>query len=248
MIYSQEAEKSVIAVLLLEPENIGYVTRELNPDDFYSPLLKEIYRSMLAVSLAGEKIDVLSLSEDMTKRGVYSAEVKPSIEDTLGGSYGFNSIKTSVKNVRDKALLRNILNSSMKLQDAIKAGCKKEDALSLTAKLAMMRDVNIPVPSTAGSLAFEVCNDLANHVDGDTELGTFSGFDRLDRITSGFRGGQLIIVGARPAVGKTTFAMQVAINVEQEYEAPVLFYSLEMTKKELVERVISNVQELTYKT
>jgi replicative DNA helicase len=240
-----DAEKSVLGGVLVKPMAFDEMATVLTGDDFFLPAHREIFISMMELDKRRQPIDVVSLGDDLKNRGIL-----PRLE---GGS-GYlltlaNSVPTAenighyVRMVKEKATLRRLIGACAEIQSRAygEFGNYEEfldEAETQIFKVAQQnrRESFQPV----GELMGEVVNELQTRSMERRQItGVPTGFTKMDEITAGLQPENLIIVAARPGVGKTTWAINVATHAALEHNIPVLIFSLEMSKVELMERMLA---------
>ena len=247
--YSLDAEQAVLGALLKDPECLPIVSDMLKIDHLYLPQHKAIYTAILNIDTIGGRIDPLVVLEELKKEGVY---------DDIGGKTYLMKIADAVpstKNVEsyiriiiDKFYLRTLMVTAREILDATSNGNDSPDALLDLAEQKIYdirRGKNTSGPAKISDIVmsdvFERLKKLASADPKEKEqyIGIPTGFSYLDKVLGGgFHRSDFIVVGARPAMGKTSFALNVARNIAMKGRK-VLFFSLEMSKEQLAQRIIS---------
>lgn len=246
MPYSLEAEQAVLGCILVEPECITQVTILVKPDYFYLPHHKAIFLIMQEIDALGGKVDPLIVLERLKNDKVY--------DDTTGKNYLYqlaqsvpstDNVESYCKIIREKFYIRTLITVS---KDIIEDSVSTETSADLLLDSAEQKIYDIRQgrvskgPTKIGDIIVnEVYEKLQrlNSADKDQYKGFTTGFKDLDKVITGLNRSDLVIVGARPAMGKTSFALNMARNVAMMGKKKVLFFSLEMTKEQLAERVLS---------
>ena len=230
---NQDAEANVLAAMLLSPEVVEEAQVELQPDDFYRPIHKTIYTAMVDMYNSRIPIDSISLIDYL--RSINKL-------DAVGGeAYIFVNWQHHAAIVRRDSMLRELIGATNEINAlAYNAPTDTKEIVEL-AESKLLKVTAREVKSSYKTLtefmveayneAEEVCQA------GGQAAGVPTGFPSLDRMLMGFREGQLIIIGARPAVGKTSFALNLALNAAAAGYT-VGFFSLEMSGKEIAQRLI----------
>jgi len=239
-----EAEKSVLGSLMLDGELINVIIDELKPEDFYHKKHQIIYQAMTELYNRSEPIDILSVSSRLKEKRL--------LDDIGGNSYLtelVNSVPTAsnVKHyadiVRRKAILRNLIESS---EEISQLGYKEEEDIAELLDEAEQKIFKIARYSVKQKFlnikdaleeAWERFDKL--HKNKGELRGVPTGFPELDNILAGFQKSDLIILAARPSVGKTALALDMARNIACRHNIPVGIFSLEMSGQQLVDRLIS---------
>ena len=238
-----EAEQAVIGGMLIEKEAISKVAEFLKADDFYREAHRLIFEAMLELFNKNEAVDLVTVTEVLRKNDKLEA---------VGGIAYITSLANSVptaaninyhgKIVEEKALLRGLINSathiaSMGYEDteAVADIIDKAEKMILEVSERKMSGDVVPIKSIIFD-AFGKIEQLYASKGGITGLAT--GFKDLDKITSGLQPSDLILVAARPSMGKTAFTLNIASHVAIREKKAVAFFSLEMSKEQLVQRML----------
>src|SRR5215212_2343373 len=244
-----DAERAVIGAMLVSETAIAAVAERLAAEDFYSEVHRIIYGAMMRLYSRGEPIDQLTLTNEL--RSVNEFE-------RIGGRpYVFQiveSVPTAANAgryadiVRGKALLRAIIDVGSRItEDAFREPEDVSEALDSAEQLVYgvsnrtLREHLAPVSELAPG-ALEMIQRLYEQ-EGEV-TGVETGFEDLDRLTTGFHKSDLIILAARPAMGKTAMALNAIWHASGEKKMPVAIFSLEMSKEQLVQRLISQTTRI----
>jgi len=248
-----EAEQAVLGAVLLENEALASALEFLAPEDFYKDSHKKIFLAMLDLYEKNEPIDLITVTNQLDK--------KAQLEDVGGASYLShlqNLIPTAAnvryhsKIVKEKSILRNLIKTateivamsydeSVEVKELLDAAETKVFALSEKTIRGSFVHVKDVLKDT-----IELVDKLYNKKELIT--GIPSGFTDLDILTTGFHPGDLIIVGARPGMGKTAFCLNIAAHVGIEARVPVAIFSMEMTKELIVLRMLCSEAEVDSKS
>jgi len=241
--HNQEAEQSVIGAIFLEPQALITAAEILQYEDFYRVAHQKIFQTMNKLSDQGKPIDVVTVTEELSS--------KKELEDVGGLSYLTeiaNAVPTAAniahyaRIVEEKALLRRLIRVATNI---VEDGYTREDEVEALLSEAEKKMMEVSNRKNAGD--FRHIKDVLVQTYDNIELlharkgditGVPTGFRDLDRITAGFQRNDLIIVAARPSVGKTAFALNVAQNVATKTEENVAIFSLEMGAEQLVMRML----------
>lgn len=238
-----EAEQAVIGAVFLEPEALSAASERLMPEDFYRASHQRIFEAMMKLTDKGEPIDLVTVTTSL------SNEKKL---DEAGGVAYLSDLAASVptaaniiyysKIVEEKSILRRLIRTAT---DIVTSGFATEDDVEDVLNEAEKNILEVSGRKNSG--AFKAIKDVLidvydnveqlQHHDADV-TGIPTGYRDLDRITSGFQRNDLIIVAARPSVGKTAFALNVAQNVAVNTDENVAIFSLEMGADQLVSRML----------
>ncbi len=236
-----EAEQGVLGALMLEDGLLPEVASFLEAEDFYRDSHQRIYRVILELAETSRRVDGVTVAEELERRGEYQA---------VGGFDGLRRIVDSTPNaangvyyariVRQKAVARRLLEECNEITRRIYANQHTADELCDDAErrvLAVNEARASGDPEPIGETAVRAMVALDARAGGATP-GLLSGFDDLDELTDGFHPGKLYVLAARPGVGKSALALNIADYVGFEGGRPVLFVSLEMTAGELSDRFL----------
>ena len=228
---NQDAEANVLAAMLLSPEVVEEAQVELQPDDFYRPIHKTIYTAMVDMYNSRIPIDSISLIDylrSINKLDAVGGEAY--ILELMGQTLSLVNWQHHAAIVRRDSMLRELIGATTDTKEVVELAESK--LLKVTAREVKSSYKTLTeFMVEAYNEAEEVCQA------GGQAAGVPTGFPSLDRMLMGFREGQLIIIGARPAVGKTSFALNLALNAAAAGYT-VGFFSLEMSGKEIAQRLI----------
>ena len=245
MPFSIEAEQAVLGSILIDPECISNVLTNVRSEYFYLPQHKSIFDIFVSLDTLGSKIDALIVLEKLKESGSFDessgknylmqlAQIVPSTEN----------VENYCSIVRDKYYLRKLITISRDTIEDASSGSVEADRI-LDAAEQRIYDIR-KGKSTGGFqklsdvISNEVYPTLHNITSENAEefKGIPTGFSKLDEIISGLNRSDLILIGARPAMGKTSFALNIARNVAMKGKRTV-FFSLEMSNEQLASRVLS---------
>lgn len=239
------AEQSVLGAVFISPETMVSLADELVPDDFYKPANKIVFKTMLSLLEKGEPIDATTMVSTLTNQG--------KIKEIGGLNYVVelvNSTPTSknvehyAKLVKEKAMLRKVIaDLSESLSSAYQGDVSISDIISKTEK--SMLDISNQNTGTGFRNVADILDTHMQIVETRSQTDGFvtglsTGFFGLDKITTGLHEGNLIILAARPAMGKTALALNIAKHVATMERKPAVIFSLEMGAEELIERMVAS--------
>ena len=246
---ARELEEAVLGALMLEKDAYSIVSDILTPQSFYEHSHELIFKAIQTLSILQKPVDMLTVQEQLKKDGV--------LEDT-GGPYYLAQLTSKVAStahleyhariVAQKYLARELIRFTSEIQSKAFDETRDVDDLMQEAEANlfeisqrnMKKDV-IQINPVINE-AIELLNVAAKRKDGLSGLA--SGYHGLDKITSGWQKSDLIIIAARPAMGKTAFVLSMAKNIAVDIKHPVAVFSLEMSNVQLVNRLIVNVCEI----
>ncbi len=246
MPFSLEAEQSVLGSILIDPECFNEIASLLKSDDFYLESHQQIYLAMQDLFLQSRTIDAVTLIDSLVKRGVYESdnESKKYIYLLAEIVPSASNVKDYAKIVRDKCMLRRLIDACSEISEY--AYSEQEDVSRL---IDHAEQLIFSVAEGNESKNFVHIRDVLienyKHLkllqtDKSSVMGEPTGFSGLDRVLVGMGAGDLILVGARPGMGKTSFTMNVATKVAQRSKKAVCVFSLEMSAQQLVSRMLSS--------
>ena len=244
--HSLEAEQSVLGGILLSDRAMyGLVIEEgLKAEDFYRERHRLIYESMLALYRESEPIDVLTVAEHLRSAGkLEEVGGKASIDELTGGVPGLGGIRRYAQIVREHALMRRLLSTTYEIQASVLNHAAPPRELVEFAEQRIFQLLHRERAGRDVALGQAVSDELkrieqASASDRDF-IGLTSGLLTLDELTGGWQPGNLIVLAARPGMGKSSAALNFATHAAFHENAPVLFCSLEMSTSETVQRYLS---------
>lgn len=243
--YSMETEQAVIGSVLINPECVSVVLSHVKPDYFYMPQHKAIMEAIVVLDTLGSRIDALTILDKLSSNDSFDVE--------SGKNYLFQlaqivpsaaNVENYCRIVKEKYFLRSLITISKETIDSATDGGAEADKILDAAE---QKIYDIRKGKTTGSLqklsdviSAEVYPNLVkiSSENADEYKGIPMGFSKIDEITSGLNRSDLILIGARPAMGKTSFALNIARNVSITGKK-VVFFSLEMSNEQLAARVLS---------
>jgi replicative DNA helicase len=245
--HNLEAEQSVLgAILLSDKAMYGLVIEEgLRPEDFYRDQHRVVYSAMLDLYEDSHGIDVLTVAERLRQQGrLEEVGGEGAIHALSGAVPAAGNVRHYAQIVRENALVRRLLSTTYEIQSSVVAHDGAPRDLVERAERAMLEVAHDDRQKDFRSIE-EVLHDELDKlhklsIDGTSVTGTRSGFDALDDLTGGFQPGNLIILAARPGMGKSCLVTNIAENAALKYDEPVALFSLEMSETELAQRFIAS--------
>lgn len=241
---SIEAEKALLGSLMLDKEGIIKVADFFKPEDFYKSAHSKIYQAMLELYEKQEPIDVLTITQRLEEKKELKEVGEASYLTELLNIVPTPSHLTNyAKIVKGKKVLRDLIKTAGEIsssafdeaEDVDLILDEAEKKIFSISQQSLTQDF-IPIKSELGS-AWDRIEKI--HSKKGTLRGVTTGFPKLDNILAGFQKGDLILLASRPSLGKTTLALDIARSVAKKEELPVGLFSLEMSKEQLVDRIIS---------
>ncbi|MED4794111.1 replicative DNA helicase [Priestia megaterium] len=238
-----EAEQALLGAIFLEPSSLTLASELLIPEDFYRASHQKIFTCMLKLSDQGEPVDLVTVTSELADQKI--------LEEVGGVSYLSdlaNSVPTAAnveyygKIVEEKSILRRLIRTATHIASE---GYAREDEVEVLLNEAEKNILEVAQRKNSG--VFQNIKDVLVQTYDDIEVlhnrkgditGIPTGFSDLDRMTAGFQRNDLIIVAARPSVGKTAFALNIAQNVATKTNENVAIFSLEMGAQQLVMRML----------
>ncbi|AWH79316.1 replicative DNA helicase [Clostridioides difficile] len=250
--HSVESEQSILGSILLDKDAIITVTETIKPDDFYKEAHKIIYECMITLSNKGEPIDLITLTEELRKQG--------HLNDIGGISYitSLSTIVPTTSNVKyyadivkEKSVLRKLIKASNEIINLGYSGATKiEDVLEQAEKSIFdisqektsddFKSINLVLMD-----AYDMIEKLYTNKSDVTGITT--GFKDLNKKINGLQRTDLILIAARPAMGKTAFSLNLVQNAALKGDASIAVFSLEMSKEQLVQRMLSSQSSVELK-
>ena len=244
--HNLDAEASLLGAMLLSRDAVGVaLERGVHPDEFYKPAHRHIYDAIRSLNTGGEPVDPVTVADELRRAGLL---------DMAGGLDGLLAMQNATpaissadryaKIVRDTARLRKLIGAASEIAE-IAYG--EPDDVERALDEAESRIFNVSESQTGDNseridlLIQQTMEKLEDRFNSkDVITGVPTGYTDLDRVLLGLQPGTLNIVGARPAMGKSAFALGIAVHVAQQLNQPVLFFSLEMGKAELAQRILAS--------
>lgn len=242
--FNHDAELYVLGSIIIDNSIINSVIGKINPQDFYDENHRAIYQAMISLFKEETKIEILSIIEELRRQKLnlsvdpkeYLLEIIDSVPSTL-------TTPLYIDIILEKAVERELLRNLREISDDILTGNlvfnklldKTEDRLQTIIKKRRTSKF-LPIAKAANEAYYQIERFTGNksHV-----TGLSTGFERLDKATLGFQKGDLIILAARPSVGKSAFALNLAVNACKNSDAHIAFFSLEMSIEQLMMRLFS---------
>ncbi len=243
--HSREAEESVIGAVLLSEDAVNEVMDRIHPEDFYVPAHQAIFEGMRELFDSNQAIDAVTVSEVLRRRG--------ELEKVGGVSY-LTRLVDIVPSTSNVTYYAGIVEEHAKRRELIRAGASvTEVAFDIDEEIAIVLDraeqavLGVAEKRSSQSLLEigPMFNDALEHIERMEEMGSemtglATGYVDLDKKLAGLQPANLVVVASRPGMGKSSLALGIAINVATQDE-PVAIFSLEMSKEELVQRILSSV-------
>ena len=241
--YSASAEQAVIGSLLIDPRCVPEVLEKLKADTFYSKRNRDIYETVYAMFSYGQTVDPVTVLDQMKGRGVYEDGLENDMAEVMRITPTAANVLEYAAIVRDRALLRRLGEIADEINNMVSEGSGEADSLLEAAErkiYALRQDRNVgglvPVASVVQNV-FEGLSDMA--ASGNKIPGLPTGLPDLDRTILGLNKSELILIAARPGMGKTSIALNMALHAALNEHKTVAIFSLEMSREQLVTRLLS---------
>src|SRR5687768_11977340 len=237
-----DAERMVLGGILRSNDCLPDVVRRLRDDHFYSPGHQKVFASMVSMYDAGRPIDTVTLVEELKKAKILK-EVggEPLILELLNETLTAANVMHHAEIVFEKAVLRRLIGTGTDLlRDAYGNSSDADELLAEAQKrvFALLEDRSGKESAPISKVLNDVLTRISARQGGGVLGGVPSGFDDLDEMTNGWQNSELIVLAARPAVGKTSLALNMADHAAVKNGVPTLVVSLEMSQMELAERML----------
>lgn len=251
--HNTEAERSVLGAILLNNESfLRVIETGLEARDFYRASHQRIFEAIVSLSERGEPVDLVTLTSSLRDRGAYeqvggSATLTSLFEDT----FAVSNVTYYAKIVREKALLRRVIDTTSEIQADAFEGTDDTEAFLDEAerKIFSISDTKLTKSfASMNQILIENMHSIEEMSQTKSDvIGLSTGFRDFDNLTSGLRAGQLVILAARPAMGKTSLFISAANNIAQTSNKVVAIFSLEMSKEEIGFRFLSMMSRIDSK-
>ena len=243
--YNMQAEQSVLGAVLLKPETLTDLVEIIKPEMFYTRQNAQIWSEMLRLFTSDQTIDFVTLLDAVISDGVFASadEAKVYLTGLAETVPSISNVKAYAQIVQEKYLVRQLMGVAKDiLQDAgdePDADLLLENAEQRIYEIRSGRDSSALTPLSSSMVETLTNLQKISGPDADKYKGIPTGFRLLDTVLTGLGRGDLIILAARPGMGKTSFALNIATRVAMQQKVPVAIFSLEMTKEQLTNRILS---------
>ena len=244
--YNMQAEQSVLGAVLLKPDTLTDLVEILKPEMFYTRQNAQIWTEMLRLFTNDQTIDFVTLLDAVVSDGVFSSadEAKIYLTGLAETVPSISNVKAYAQIVQEKYLVRQLMGVAKDiLQDAgdePDADLLLENAEQRIYEIRSGRDSSALTPLSSSMVETLTNLQKISGPDADKYKGIPTGFRLLDTVLTGLGRGDLVILAARPGMGKTSFALNIATRVAMQQKVPVAIFSLEMTKEQLTNRILSS--------
>ena len=244
--FNMQAEQSVLGAVLLKPDTLTDLVEIIKPEMFYTRQNAQIWSEMLRLFTNDQTIDFVTLLDAVISDGVFPSadEAKVYLTGLAETVPSISNVKAYAQIVQEKYLVRQLMGVAKDiLQDAgdePDADLLLENAEQRIYEIRSGRDSSALTPLSSSMVETLTNLQKISGPDADKYKGIPTGFRLLDTVLTGLGRGDLVILAARPGMGKTSFALNIATRVAMQQKVPVAIFSLEMTKEQLTNRILSS--------
>ena len=240
-----DAERSVLGAILLDNHALNAAIEKLKPEDFALDFHRRIFSQMIELGETQQAIDLVTLSEQLHRKGeLEAAGGSAYIAQLVDGVPRVTHLEHYARIVKEKSILRNLIHATHAIQQTAIEAEEDADTILDRAESSIFQIAEDRVRSGLVSMKDVVHENIERLerviTEGKRVTGLSSGYAQLDNLTSGLQPSELIILAARPSVGKTAFALNIAENVALQQRVPVAIFSLEMSKESLLMRLLAS--------
>ena len=244
MPHSPEAEQAVLGSMLIDAECVKDVMDQLRPEDFYLRANREIFETIYSMFVYSKPIDGVTVAGEMEKNGLYNDNTRSYLLQLMEITPTSANVMEYAKIVRDKALMRAVATAAGDITAMVQEGTGSAGDLLEEAEqkiYAIRRGRNAQSMVTIGVVLHDVMERLAEltAAGGEKVPGLSTGFSAVDSKINGLNDSDLLLLAARPGMGKTSMALNVALSAAKESGKTVAIFSLEMSREQLVTRLIA---------
>lgn len=244
-----DAERSVLGAILLDNNALNAAIEHLRPDDFFLDQHRRVFTQMIALGEVQQAIDLVTLTEELHRRGDLEASGgAPYLASLADGMPKVSNVEHYARIVKEKALLRGLIHATHNIQQTAFDGEDGADAILDNAESSIFALAEDRVKAGLVPMK-EVVKESFERLEkifreGKSITGIPTGYGELDKLLSGLQPSELIILAARPSQGKTALALNLAENIAIRGGEPVAFFSLEMSKESLLQRLVASVAQI----
>ena len=243
MPHSPEAEQAVLGSMLIDADCIKDVMDKLQPQDFYLQQNREIFETIYSMFIYSRPIDGVTVAREMEKNGVYRDDTRAYLLQLMEVTPTSANVMEYAGIIRDKALLRSMAKAAGDIAAMVQEGVGTAGDLLSAAEqkiYAIRQGRGSQEMATVGAVLNDVMEQLAKLTAGSEPPGLSTGLSAVDRKINGLNKSDLLLLAARPGMGKTSMALNVALSAAKASGKTVAIFSLEMSKEQLVTRLLAN--------
>lgn len=241
--HSAQAEQAVVGSMLIDPRCIADVLEHLKGDEFYIKLNRDIFDTMAAMFAYGQTIDPVTVLEQMRVRGVYTDDCAAYVAEVMRITPTAANVLEYAAIVRDRALLRRLGETADEINTMVYEGAGEAETLLEAAErkiYALRQGRNVGGLMPISAVVQNVFDNLSEAAASGNKIpGISTGLPDLDKKILGLNKSELILVAARPGMGKTSIALNMALHAAMSLHKTVAIFSLEMSREQLVSRLLS---------
>src|SRR5712692_9686958 len=243
--HNLDAERSVLGAVLLDNHTLNTAIEKLKPEDFFHDHHRRIFQTMMSLGEAQQAIDLVTLTEELHRRGALEASGGAAyLAQLVDGVPRVTNVDHYARIVKEKAVLRNLIHATHAIQQQALEADEDADAILDRAESTIFQLAEERVRAGfigVKELVRENFDRLARiFTEGKRITRLSTGYTQLDNLTSGLQPSELLILAARPSMGKTSLALNIAENVALRSGQPVAVFSLEMSKESLLMRLLAS--------
>ena len=241
-----EAERSVLGAILINNHALNTAIEKLKPDDFFDDRHRRIFNHMIQLGETQQAIDLVTLTDQLRRKGELEATGGAAyIAQLVDGVPHVSNLEHYARIIKEKSLLRSLIYATDSIKQTALDAEEEADALLDRAESSIFQIAEDRIRTGLVSMK-DVVHDNMERLErviteGKRVTGLATDYAQLDSLTSGLQPSELIILAARPSVGKTAFALNIAENVALRQQAPVAIFSLEMSKESLLMRLLASL-------
>lgn len=247
MPYSLEAEQTILGAVLIDSDTLSSVLEHIKPESFYTKQHKELFSIILRMFSMGVKADIITVLNESVKEGVFenSSVGKSYLTNLMQGVPSTSNIESYCKIVEEKFYIRSLISAAKEIISFASEGSDDAKTILDTAEQKIY-DIRQGKEVEGLTRIDEVIVEAYDRIqklsgpDKDKYAGARSGFSDLDAVITGLNKSDLLLIAARPGMGKTSFALNIATNVCRKNNKDVAVFSLEMSKEQLATRMLSS--------
>ena len=245
MPFSREAEQSVLGAMLLDSKCIPDATALCKAEDFYIDRNKELFKTVVELHDLGKPIDIVTIKEQLTVRGsLESVGGLDYVMETMNVVPTTRNVKHYAEIVAQKSLLRNVIDISQRAMDDAYSGVEEPDTVigrTEQAFIDLSQERSSKGPVHLKTYLGQSVENLSKLSENEGDItGISTGFIDIDKRTAGLHGSELVLIAARPGMGKTSFALNIALNAALGTGTTVAIFNLEMPGVQIANRMLSS--------
>ena len=241
--HSAPAEQAVVGSMLIDPRCVPDVMERLKGDEFYIKLNRDIYETMAAMFAYGQTIDPVTVLDQMKVRGVYTDDCDSYMAEIMRITPTASNVMEYAAIVRDRALLRRLGETADEINNMVYEGSGEAETMLEAAErkiYALRQGRNVGGLMPVSAVVQNVFDELSEAAASGSKIpGMSTGLVDLDNKILGLNKSELILIAARPGMGKTSIALNIALNAALTLHKTVAMFSLEMSREQLVTRLLS---------